>query len=72
MLYFRPKIAIWVNFGGSCNECKMLVYFMDTWAILWTFCILCSNLVYFLRLVYCTKTNLATLLNSAESYVTNA
>jgi hypothetical protein len=27
---FRPKIAIWVNFGGSCNG--------RCWYILWKFC----------------------------------
>jgi hypothetical protein len=46
---FRPKIAIWVNFGGSCNGrcwyilCTFgvfyghLIYFMTIWYILWSF-----------------------------------
>jgi hypothetical protein len=35
---FKPKIQIWVNFGGSCTE-WCLVYFMDTWSILRSFVI---------------------------------
>jgi hypothetical protein len=44
---FKPKIQIWVNFGGSCNGrwwhilltlCPLyglLLYFMDIWYSLW-------------------------------------
>jgi hypothetical protein len=59
MVIFKPKSQIWVIFGGSCNgKCWSilqpfvifyghLVYFMDTWYILWTFSIFCSNLFSF-------------------------
>jgi hypothetical protein len=66
---FRPKIAIWVHFGGSCNG--------RCWCILWTFVIpilrpfdlFYGHLVYFVAIcyifprfrIYCTKKNLATL-----------
>jgi hypothetical protein len=50
---FKPKIPIWVNFGGSCYG----KYFMTIWSTyftvigntLWPFGIFCSNLVYFPR-----------------------
>jgi hypothetical protein len=63
---FKPKIPIWVNFGGSCNgRClKMLrpnglfyghlVYFVAIWYILWLFDI------FFPVLVCRTRKNLAT------------
>jgi hypothetical protein len=31
---FRPKITIWVNFGGYYVEWKMLVYLIEIWNIL--------------------------------------
>jgi hypothetical protein len=46
---FKPKIQIWVNFGGSCNgRCRyilwtlgpfygLLLHFMDIWYSLWKF-----------------------------------
>jgi hypothetical protein len=34
---FRPKIAIWVNFGGSCNG--------RCWYILWTFGLFYNHLI---------------------------
>jgi hypothetical protein len=46
---FRPKIAVWINFGGPCNGRYSyiswtfglfyghLIYFMDIWYILWYF-----------------------------------
>jgi hypothetical protein len=40
---FKPKIPIWVNFGGPCNGTPFgpfynyLVYFMVIWYILWSF-----------------------------------
>jgi hypothetical protein len=27
----KPKIPIWVNFGGTYLGGKMLIYFMDIW-----------------------------------------
>jgi hypothetical protein len=39
-----------------------LVHFMVFCYLLWTFGIVCGNLVYFPVLVFCTKKNLATLL----------
>jgi hypothetical protein len=64
---FKPKIPIWVNFGGSYNGrclyiiCPFglfygyLVYFVALWYILWLFGI------YFPVMVCCTTKNLATL-----------
>jgi hypothetical protein len=55
---FRPKIRIWVNFGGSCNG--------RCWYSLWTLRLLYGHLVYFVVIWYifpvlvcCTKKNLA-------------
>jgi hypothetical protein len=71
MAFFKPKIPIWVNVGGSCNGKLLtiwsilrplqifyghLVYFVVIWYILWSFGI------FFPVLVSCTKKNLATLL----------
>jgi hypothetical protein len=41
---FKPKIPIWVNFGGSCNR--------RCWYILWPFGLLYCNLVYFAVIWY--------------------
>jgi hypothetical protein len=60
---FKPKIPIWVNFGGPDNG--------RCWYILWRFSLFCGNLVsyvdfyghfisFFPVLVYCTERNLAT------------
>jgi hypothetical protein len=52
---FKPKIPIWVNFGGSFNgNCwhSLWTWSTDSTAIgyiLWTFGIFCGNLVYFCR-----------------------
>jgi hypothetical protein len=71
MCVFKPKIPIWVNFGGSSNG--RCCYILCTFGlhILWTFDILCGLLVYlvviwyiFPQLVCCTKMNLATLLGN--------
>jgi hypothetical protein len=35
MFFFKPKIPIWVNFGGL--RLKILIYFMAIGNILWTF-----------------------------------
>jgi hypothetical protein len=55
-ILFKPKIQIWVNFGGSCNgRCWYilwtfgpfyghLVHFTDIWYILCLFGIFCGNL----------------------------
>jgi hypothetical protein len=62
---FKPKIPIWVNFGGSYNG-RCWLYFMEIWSILRPFGILCGfyhHLMYlFPVLVCCAKGNLATLL----------
>jgi hypothetical protein len=72
---FKPKIPIWVNFGGYWNGkcwyilCPFglfygnLVYFVVIWSILWPFGI------FFPVLVCCTKKNLATLLCSNETFL---
>jgi hypothetical protein len=71
MVFFKPKFQIWVNFGGYCNgRCIFyghLVHFTVFWYILLTFGILCGNLVYFSRLVFCTKENLATLYGTTKN-----
>jgi hypothetical protein len=53
MVFFKPKIPIWVNFGGP--EIEKCCY------VLWPFGILCSFGTFFPVLVSCTKKNLATL-----------
>jgi hypothetical protein len=65
---FKPKISIWVNFGGPYVHWKMLIYFMVIWNILSTFGISCDHLVrasvhwvLFPVLGSWTKKNLATL-----------
>jgi hypothetical protein len=57
---FKPKITIWVNFGGSCKE--RCLYFT------WPFGLFYGYLVWFVAVLYsfpvlvcCTKKNLATL-----------
>jgi hypothetical protein len=67
---FKPKILIWVYYGGSCNGrywyilwpfgifYSHVVYFVDIWCILWLFGIFCPVLV------RCTKKNLATLVSA--------
>jgi hypothetical protein len=47
----RPKTAIWVNFGGSCNErCCYILWtyglFYRHLIFLWPYGIFCGNLVY--------------------------
>jgi hypothetical protein len=41
---FRPKIAIWVNFGGSCNE--------RYWHVLWPFGLFYGRFVYLVDVGY--------------------
>jgi hypothetical protein len=61
---FKPKIPIWVNFGGSCNGRCWYMYFIAIWSILWHFGLFNGHLVYIFSpvLVCCTKKNLTTLL----------
>jgi hypothetical protein len=64
---FKPKIQICVNFGGTCNGrwwniLWTMVHFTVIWYILWTFGIVCGNLVCFHVLVFCIKKNMATLI----------
>jgi hypothetical protein len=53
--FFKPKISIWGNFGGSCNGRKLLYYvFIGSilWPffyILWLLGLFYSYLVYFSR-----------------------
>jgi hypothetical protein len=42
---FRPKIVIWVHFGGSCNGRRC-------WCILWPFGLFYGHLIYFMDLWY--------------------
>jgi hypothetical protein len=72
---FKPKIPIWVNFGGSCNGKSWFIlwpfglfngyrkYCMAIWYILWSFGIFSSVLV------FCTKKNLATLVVSEFLFI---
>jgi hypothetical protein len=60
-IFFKPKILIWLNFGGHCNgRCWRiswkfgifyghLIYFMDIWYIMWSLGIFCGHLVHFPR-----------------------
>jgi hypothetical protein len=48
---FKPKIPIWVNFGGPWNG-KMLLYFMTICNILWRFGLFYGDLVYFMAIWY--------------------
>jgi hypothetical protein len=69
---FKPKIQIWVNFGGSRNGRRwyilrtlgpfygLLLFYMDIWYSSWKFGI------FFPVLVFCTKKNLATLVTTAS------
>jgi hypothetical protein len=68
---FKPKIQIWVNFGGSCTG----IFWHILWTLgpfyelslyFWTFGIVSGNLVFFPVLVFCTKKNLATLIEALE------
>jgi hypothetical protein len=43
-LFFKPKIQIWVTFGGSCNE--------RCWYRLWTFGLFNSHLTYLMDYWY--------------------
>jgi hypothetical protein len=61
---FKPKLPIWVNFGGSCNgRCLYtlwpfgifyghLVYFTAIWSTLKPFGIFCGHLVFFIAKWY--------------------
>jgi hypothetical protein len=50
---FKPKIPIWVNFGGSCNGRCWYLYCMDVWSIFWNFSdIFNVHLVYFVVIWY--------------------
>jgi hypothetical protein len=52
---FKPKLPIWVKFGGPWMENVVifydhLEYILVIWYKLWPFGIVCGHLVYFLRL----------------------
>jgi hypothetical protein len=64
----KPKIPVWVNDGGSCNERCWCILRTNIWCILRPFDIFYGHLVYFVVIWYilpalacCTKKNLATL-----------
>jgi hypothetical protein len=70
-IVFKPKIPIWVKFGGAqIGKCWYIRY-MAIWNILQTFGIFYDHLVQFVFswyifsffLVSCTKKNLATLIH---------
>jgi hypothetical protein len=70
---FKPKIAIWVNFGGYCNgRCWYIC--TAIWYILRQFGILYGTLVYlwvifiFPVLVCCTEKNLATVIKNETTH----
>jgi hypothetical protein len=50
--FFKPKIPIWVNFGGSCNGKAWYTYFMTIWRILLLLEIFNGHLVYFVVIWY--------------------
>jgi hypothetical protein len=72
-IFFKPKIPIWVNFGGSCNG--------RCWYIIWSIGLFYGYMVYFVAnvyilglfvmffpaLVYCNKRNLATLVQQEKN-----
>jgi hypothetical protein len=67
---FKPKIQIWVNFGGSCNGKCWYMYFMAIWSILGHLVyIFCGHFgifywlfgIFSTILVCCTNKNLAAL-----------
>jgi hypothetical protein len=70
-IFSKPKIPIWVNFGGSFDgRCwyGRLVYFMAIWYILQPFGIFYAHLIIFVNLecffsflICCTKKNMATI-----------
>jgi hypothetical protein len=68
MCIFKPKITIWVNFGGSCNgRCWNILGPFGMFYVR-PFSLFCGHLVYFMViwyifpvLVFCTNENLATL-----------
>jgi hypothetical protein len=54
---FKPKIPIWLNFGGSCYGnlgifYDHLVYFTAIVNVLWPFGIFCGHLAYFSQFWY--------------------
>jgi hypothetical protein len=51
---FKPKIPIWVNFGGSCDGRCRYTYFMVIWSILWSSCIYYGFLIYVMVIWYTT------------------
>jgi hypothetical protein len=71
LFVFKPKIPIWVNFGGSCDG--------KSWYLLLPFGLFNRHRKYFMAiwsfgiflhvLVFCTKKNLATLMCSAVDRV---
>jgi hypothetical protein len=46
-MVFKPKIPIWVNFGGSCNGSCWYILLSFGVCILRPFGIFCGHLVYF-------------------------
>jgi hypothetical protein len=72
---FKPKIPVWVNFGGPQNEKSFnifdhLEYFTAIWYNLLPFGIFCGRLVYvFFPYWYVwPKKNLATLIQTSHMY----
>jgi hypothetical protein len=66
---FKPKIPIWVNFGGSCT--RRCWYILRPFDLFHGNLIYNSHLVYFMAirfifsgLAYCIKINLATLVHA--------
>jgi hypothetical protein len=59
---FKPKIPIWVNFGGPLigKCCYILQYLTGIWDILWPLGTFCVQLILFLVWLIFTKKNLAT------------
>jgi hypothetical protein len=74
MVCFQTKNPNLVKFGRVL-QWKMMVYFWTLGPfcyILWTFGIVRGNLVYFSRLVFCTKKNLATLPDTRGQFLEDA
>jgi hypothetical protein len=66
---FKPKIPIWVNFGGCCDgSCWYITYYMVICSILWPSglfygFLVCFKVIWYILpvLVSCSKKNVATL-----------
>jgi hypothetical protein len=66
---FKPKIPVWVNFGGSCNGkcwhilCSVeIIYGHLVYFYVHLIYVYCGRFVNFTHFAYCSEKNLATLM----------